>query len=110
MSATYNKDNKSHLFVTVFAFNPAPKINPSGQLNPDTRICTPVNFCTGIWYWLRPNLYRDTAPVPTYQNPVTRYITDNLATLYRDRASCQETLYHDGKNRAMHSLPSALEH
>jgi len=36
----YNTDNMGKLFVTLFAFTPAPKTNPQWELNPDTLICT----------------------------------------------------------------------
>jgi hypothetical protein len=34
-------------------------------MHPDTRICTQLKSCTVINFWLRDNLYRDTAPVPS---------------------------------------------
>jgi len=52
------------LFVTVFAFAPAPKTNSLLPLHPDTRICYQLKSCTLTNFWLRDNLYRDTAPVP----------------------------------------------
>jgi hypothetical protein len=58
------------LFVTLFAFAPAPKTNLQCLLHPDTRICTQFNSGTVINYCLRDNLYRDTAPVPA-----TKFVT-----------------------------------
>jgi hypothetical protein len=52
------------LFVTVFAFAPAPKTALLWFMHPDTRICTPLKFYTVTDFWLRDKLYRDTAPVP----------------------------------------------
>jgi hypothetical protein len=49
-------------------------------------------------FWLRDNLVRDTAPVPIYQISTPGLISSHLATLYRDHAFTQYTLYHDGKN------------
>ena len=37
---TPNTVNKVHLFVTFFAFAPAPQIDIYWQLYPDARICT----------------------------------------------------------------------
>ncbi len=33
--------------------------------NPDSLICPQANFCTVTQKWLRPSLYRETAPVPS---------------------------------------------
>ena len=41
------------------------------SLHPDTRICTQLKSCTVTNFWLRDNLYRDTAPVPIYQLSAT---------------------------------------
>jgi len=63
------------LFVTLFAFAPAPKTNLLWLLHPDTLICTQLKSCTVINYCLRDSLYRDTAPVPA-----TNFVTgDKLA-------------------------------
>ena len=52
------------LFVTVFAFAPAPKTNLYWLLHPDMRICLQYKSCTVINFWLKDSMYRDTAPVP----------------------------------------------
>jgi len=52
------------LFVTLFAFTPAPKTNSLWPLHPDTLIYPQLKSCTVTDYWLRDSLYRDTAPVP----------------------------------------------
>jgi hypothetical protein len=62
--ASPNTDNMGKLFVTLFAFVPALKTNLYWLLHPDTRICTQLKPCTLTNFWLRDNLYRDTAPVP----------------------------------------------
>jgi hypothetical protein len=38
--AAHNTDNMGKLFVTVFAFAPAPKTYLQWFLHPDTRICS----------------------------------------------------------------------
>jgi len=63
MAAT-NTDNMGKLFVTLFAYTPAPKTNLYSLLHPDTRISTQFKFCIVINYCLRDSLYRDTARVP----------------------------------------------
>jgi hypothetical protein len=58
-----NTDNMGKLFVTLFAFAPAPKTNLLWLLHPDTLICPQFKSCTVTAFWLRDSLYRDTAPV-----------------------------------------------
>jgi len=53
------------LFVTLFAFAPAPKTDLYWSLNPDTCISTQLKYFTVINYCLRDKLYRDTAPMPS---------------------------------------------
>ena len=43
------------LFVTVFAFAPAPKTNIVRFLHPDMRICPQLKSSTVIDFWLRTN-------------------------------------------------------
>src|SRR4030066_1873135 len=63
-NTAHNTDNMGKLFVTLFAFTPAPKTNSLWPLHPDTRICPQLKSCTLTNFWLRDSLYRDTAPVP----------------------------------------------
>jgi hypothetical protein len=60
------------LFVTLFAFAPAPKANSQWLLHPDTRIYQQYKSCTLTIFWLRDSLYRDTAPVLP-----TKFVTEN---------------------------------
>jgi hypothetical protein len=50
--------------VMVFAFDPTPMTDWYCELHPDSRLCMQINSYTGTDFWLRPYLYRDTAPVP----------------------------------------------
>jgi hypothetical protein len=59
--ATYNKDNKSNLFVTVFAASCSEPGNCKLAV-PGCPHLPPSKSCTGSYYRLRLCLYRDTAP------------------------------------------------
>jgi hypothetical protein len=76
-----NTDNKGKLLVTVFAFARATKTNSLWVLNPETLICTQLNSCSMTNFWLRHNLYRDTAPVPIYQISATETVYRPLSNL-----------------------------
>ncbi len=51
------------LFVTLFASTTAFNTAFYTLLNPDTLICPQFKSCTLTNFWLRDNLYRDTALV-----------------------------------------------
>jgi hypothetical protein len=64
---------------------------------------------TVIQNYLRTSLYRDTAHSSSNIFIVTDPNHSTPLGLYRDSASRAESLYLDGKNRAVHSLPAALD-
>jgi hypothetical protein len=65
--------------------------------------CSQFNSCTLINLWLKPTLYRDTAPVPE-----TSFVTgDNLVApihLVPRHSYTSQSLYTDGKKCAIPSL------
>jgi hypothetical protein len=91
------------LFVTLFAFAPAPQTNSQWPLNPDTRICPQLNSCTLTNFWLRDSLYRDTAPVPS-PNFVTGDRFAAPINLVPRHSYNSQNLYLDGKKCAIPSL------
>ena len=60
--ATHNTDGIIHKLVMVFAKS-CSHDRSCQNLHPDTRICPQYKSCTVTVFWLRSNLYRDTAPV-----------------------------------------------
>ena len=98
-----NTDGIINGLVMVFA-KPCSHDKSCQNLHPDTLICTQFKSCTVINFWLRDNLYRDTAPVPIYQISAPGAIPGHIETLYRDRALTQKYVCHDGKNTC-HTLP-----
>ena len=58
-----NTDGIINGLVMVFA-KPCSHDRSCQNLHPDTRICPQYKSCTVTVFWLRSNLYRDTAPVP----------------------------------------------
>ena len=60
---TTNTDNKLHLFVMVFALAPATRTAPYDRDTRISRQYSHFHFCTLTNFWLRSNLYRDTALV-----------------------------------------------
>jgi hypothetical protein len=101
---TANTDNKRHLFVMVFVFVPASKTAPADRGTRTSRQYFQLNFCTLTNFWLRSNLYRDTAPVPA-----TNFITgDKFAdpnNLVPRHTYSSQNLYLDGKKCAIPSFP-----
>src|SRR4030042_28148 len=94
------------LLVTLFAFAPALKTVSSWPLHPDTLICTQLKSCTLTNFWLRDNLYRDTAQVPA-----TIFVTgDKFAApikLVPRHSYISQNLYLVGKKCAIPSLHRA---
>jgi len=62
-SATHNTDGIIHKLVMVFA-KPCSHDKSCQNLHPDTRTYLQYKSCNVTDFWLRSNLYRDTAPVP----------------------------------------------
>ena len=91
------------LFVTLFAFAPAPKTALYWPLHPDTRICPQLKSCTLTNFWLRDKLTA-TLRHCSQQKSCTVIDFRLRSNLYRDRASTQLNLYHDGKKCAIPSL------
>ena len=58
-----NTDNMGKLFVIIFA-DTALNTNMLWLLHPDTRTYPQYKSCNVTDFWLRSNLYRDTAQVP----------------------------------------------
>jgi len=63
MTTTCNTDGRVNKLVMVFA-KPCSHDKSCQILHPDTRTCLQYKSCTLTTFWLRQNLYRDTAPVP----------------------------------------------
>jgi hypothetical protein len=74
------------------------------NLHPDTRTCPQFKSCPVTGFWLRLNLYRDTAPVPICN--ICYILTDlfHLSTLYRDTPGFDKTFTWICKNHAVPSL------
>jgi hypothetical protein len=91
------------LFVMVFA---APCFHDKScqNLHPDTRTCPQYKSCNVTVFWLRLNLYRDTAQVLICN--ICYILTDlfHLSNLYRDTPGFDKTCTWICKNHAIPSL------
>jgi hypothetical protein len=108
ISATYNKVNKSNLFVTVFAFTPASKKDPAG-LKPGYAHLPPHKLC---------NRNSCSGSVPVCTAMLHHRLRTSSCTVtvswspagFVPRSRLPGTnLYLDGKNTCHASLPTALE-
>jgi len=98
-----NTDNMGKLFVMVFAA-PCSHDNTCQNLYPDTRTYTQYKSCNVTGFWLRSNLYRDTAQVLICN--ICYILTDlfHLSNLYRDTPGFDKTCTWICKNHAIPSL------
>jgi hypothetical protein len=101
-STCTNTDNMGKLFVMVFAA-PCSHDKSCQNLHPDTRTCLQLKSCTVTDFWLRSNLYRDTAQVLICN--ICYILTDlfHLSNLYRDTPGFDKTCTWICKN---HAIPS----
>ena len=85
-----NTDNMGKLLVMVFAA-PCSHDKSCQNLHPDTRTYPQYKSCNVTDFWLRSNLYRDTAPILICN--ICYILTDlfHLSTLYRDTPGFDKT-------------------
>jgi hypothetical protein len=70
-------------------------------LYPDTRSCPQSNFCTVIIFWLRLQFVPRHCTSSHFVSSCTMTHSQSFRTLVSRLAYTPESLYHDGKNRAM---------
>ena len=91
------------LFVTVFA-KPCSQDKSYQNVHPDTRICTQLKSYTVTNFWLRDNLYRDTAPVPPIKILYLDSLLAPIKIVPRSRQHSTKLCTMTAKTRAIPSL------